>query len=143
MKITDVRTMRLWGPLLHGVGGQQGMIGKIIVRVDSDQGLYGLGEADDFMGVREGLDYINEYVKGRDPMEICPLVSELVYGSLPPHHRMAKTGLMEGEIIAEPSMSPTATSYGPILWAVSGFEMALCDLVGKALRTPSYNLLGG
>jgi len=40
-------------------------------------------------------------------------------------------------------MSPTATSFGPILWAVSGFEMALCDLVGKALKTPVYSLLGG
>lgn len=143
MKITDVSSMRLWGPLFHGVGGQQGMIGKIVVRVDSDQGLYGLGEADDFMGVREGLEYINEYVKGRDPLEICPLVSELVYGSLPPHHPKAKTGLMEREITAVPSMSPTATSFGPILWAVSGFEMALCDLVGKALKTPVYSLLGG
>src|SRR5579872_6921026 len=136
MRITDVRSMRLWGPLFHGVGGEEGMIGKIVVRVDSDEGLYGLGEADDFMGVPQGLAYIKGYVKGRNPMEIRPLVSELVYGSLPPHHPGAKTGLMGGEITAVPSMSPTATSFGPSLWAASGFEMALCDLVGKALKTP-------
>src|SRR5262249_2817767 len=29
------------------------------------------------------------------------------------------------------------------VWAASGVEIALCDLVGKALKTPVYNLLGG
>jgi galactonate dehydratase len=143
MKITDIRMMKLWGPLYHGQGGQRDMIAKIIVRVDTDAGIYGLGEADDFMGLREGIAYIREYLKGRDPMAIGPLVSELIYGSLPPHHRKAKFGVMPGNIRAIPSMSPTATSFGPIIWAVSGVEIALCDLVGKALKTPVYNLLGG
>ena len=40
-------------------------------------------------------------------------------------------------------MSPTATVDGPASWAVSGVEMALCDLAGKILDTPVYNLLGG
>ena len=40
-------------------------------------------------------------------------------------------------------MSPTATVDGPVAWAVSGVEMALCDLAGKILGTPVYNLLGG
>jgi galactonate dehydratase len=30
-----------------------------------------------------------------------------------------------------------------VVWAASGVEMALCDLAGKALGTPVYNLLGG
>jgi len=50
---------------------------------------------------------------------------------------------MPGRIRAIPSSSPTATPWGPVVWAVSGVEMALCDLVGKALKTPAYNLLGG
>src|SRR5262249_30893060 len=36
-----------------------------------------------------------------------------------------------------------ATPTGPVVWAASGVEMALCDLVGKAWDTPVYNLLGG
>ena len=53
MKITDIRLMRLRGPLVHGQGGETGgTIGKVVVRVDTDAGVYGLGEADDFMGVR-------------------------------------------------------------------------------------------
>lgn len=42
-----------------------------------------------------------------------------------------------------PFMSKTATVDGPMAWAVSGVEMALCDLAGKILGTPVYNLLGG
>lgn len=143
MKITDIRSMKLWGPLYHGQGGERTMIAKIIVRVDTDAGIYGLGEIDDFAGVERGIAYLREYLKGRDPMQMVPLVSEVVYGSLPPHHKLAKTDVMPGNIRAIPSMSFTATSFGPIIWAVSGVEMALCDIVGKALKTPVYNLLGG
>jgi L-alanine-DL-glutamate epimerase-like enolase superfamily enzyme len=135
--------MRLVGPRQHSLGGQTGTISKLIIRVDTDAGLYGLGEADAFLGVVEGISYIREYVKGRDPLHVRPLVSELLYGSLPPHHRLAPEGLLSSGHYACAAMSPTATAYGPIVWAASGVEMALCDLVGKALNTPVSTLLGG
>src|ERR1051326_5559184 len=100
MKITDIRTMKLWGPLHHGQGGQRDRIAKILVRVDTDAGIHGLGELDDFAGVDKGIAYLREYLRGRDPMQIVPLVSEVVYGSLPPHHRLAKFGVMPGNIRA-------------------------------------------
>src|SRR5436190_15890170 len=143
MKITDIRSMCLWGPLEHAVGGTKEMIAKIIVRVDTDAGIYGLGEVDDFMGVENGLAYMKHYLVGRDPMEARPIVSELLYGSLPPHHPQAKSGVMAGRIRAVALCSPTATAFGPVVWAVSGVEMALCDLIGKATNTPVYNVLGG
>jgi galactonate dehydratase len=65
---------------------------------------------------------------GKDPFAIRPFVTDMLYGGLPPH---------------QPSQSASATPFGPVAWAVSGVEMALCDLVGKALNTPVYNLLGG
>jgi len=136
--------MRLWGPRIHGVGGETGgKIAKVIVRVDTDAGIYGLGEVDDFMGVRKAIAYIREYFRGRDPFAINAIVSELLYATLPPHHQEAKHGVLPGGIIACPTSSPTATPLGPVVWAVSGVEMALCDLIGKALQTPAYNLLGG
>ena len=52
----------------------------------------------------------------------------MLYGGLPPY---------------DPQMSATATVTGAPIWAVSGIEMALCDIAGKALGTPVYNLLGG
>jgi L-alanine-DL-glutamate epimerase-like enolase superfamily enzyme len=119
------------------------MIAKVVVRVDTDSGLYGLGEVDDFFGVQQAIAYFKQYLMGRDPMEIVPIVSENLYGSLPPHGSNARHGVMEGNIRAIPSSSPTATPTGPVVWAASGVEMALCDLVGKAWKTPVYNLLGG
>ena len=136
--------MKLCGPLLHGQGGVRvEKYAKVIIRVDTDAGIHGLGEVDDFIGVREAIVYMKHYFLGRDPFEINPIVSEMLFGTLPPHHPKARHGLMSGSIHACPTCSPTATPWGPVLWASSGVEIALCDLVGKALKTPVYNLLGG
>jgi L-alanine-DL-glutamate epimerase-like enolase superfamily enzyme len=143
MKITDIRSMCLWGPRVHSVGGDTGMIAKVIVRVDTDAGIYGLGEADDFMGIEDGIAYMKNYFVGRDPFDVRPIVSELLYGSLPPFHPLARTDTMQERMFACPSMSPTAMAGGSVVWAASGVEIALCDLVGKALKTPVYNLFGG
>jgi galactonate dehydratase len=143
MKITDIRMMRLWGPRNHGVGGGTSSIAKVVVRVDTDAGLYGLGEVDDFMGVRQGIAYMREYFLGRDPFTINAIVSEMLYGTQAPNPPGTRRGPMAGNIIPISMCSPTATPWGPAVWAASGVEIALCDLVGKALQTPAYNLLGG
>jgi len=144
MKITDIRTMRLWGPRLHGVGGGTGAkVGKVIVRVDTDSGIHGLGEVDDFFGVAQGVAYMRDYFRGRDPFAANAIVSEMLYGTPAPHPAESPRGLMPGGRNAVGMCSPTATPWGPAVWAASGVEMALCDLMGKALQTPAYNLLGG
>lgn len=141
MKITNLRHMRLLGPRVHSLGGTPGVIGKIIVRVDTDAGTYGLGEAEDFMGVREALDFLRTYLIGRDPLAIRPFFSEMLYGTLPPHPEpVARDG---GSAPPGRFCGPTATPFGPIIWGLSGLEMALVDLAGKILGTPAYNLLGG
>jgi len=125
MKITDIRSMRLWGPLHHGVGGTTTEnIAKIIVRVDTDAGIHGLGEVDDFMGVGQALAYMKQYFAGRDPFAVNAIISEMLYGSLPPHHPAAKHGVMPGDIRAIPCCSPTATPWGPPVWAASGVDIA-------------------
>jgi L-alanine-DL-glutamate epimerase-like enolase superfamily enzyme len=128
MKITDIRTMRLTGPDTHGIGGIPRNITIELVRVDTDSGIYGLGEAGNFLGDREGIDYCREWLVGRDPLAAGQFVRAMWYGGLPPYN---------------PQMSPTATPTGGIAWAASGVEMALLDIAGKALGTPAYNLLGG
>ena len=100
----------------------------LLVRIDTDAGVYGLGEAGNFFGDRQAIAYAREWLIGRDPLAIRPFVRAMLSGGLPPY---------------EPQMSPTATVDGPAAWAVSGVEMALCDLAGKILGTPVYNLLGG
>ena len=54
MKITDVRTMLLDGPDPHGVGGLERSWRVRLVRIDTDAGVYGLGEASGFFGDRDG-----------------------------------------------------------------------------------------
>ena len=127
MKITDIRTMKLTGPDSHGVGGRARSVSYLLVRVDTDEGVFGIGEAEVFMGVRGAIAHIRDRLVGKDPMNIRPAVTDVLYGGKPPH---------------EPSMSPTATHI-PAVWGMSGVEMALCDLAGKALDTPVYNLFGG
>ena len=128
MKITDVRTMLLLGPDPHGVGGVERSWHVLLVRVDTDAGVYGLGEAGNFMGDRQAIAYARDWLIGRDPLAINPFVRAMLSGGLPPY---------------DPQMSGTATVDGPMAWGVSAVEMALCDLAGKILGTPVYNLLGG
>ena len=54
VKITDVRTMLLLGPDPHGVGGLERSWHVLLVRIDTDAGVYGLGEAGNFFGDRAG-----------------------------------------------------------------------------------------
>jgi len=145
MKITDIRTLRLRGPRPHSVGGKAGVLDKRLVRVDTDAGIYGLGECDDFMGVCDAIAYVRAVLIGRDPMAIRPMFSEITYGTLPPHPENARYDNrpldLRPQIYA--LCSPTCTPAGPLVWGLSGVEMALCDLAGKVLGTPVYNLLGG
>ncbi|MEP6536498.1 MAG: mandelate racemase/muconate lactonizing enzyme family protein [Bryobacteraceae bacterium] len=145
MKITNIRTLRLRGPRPHSVGGKEGEVTRLILRVDTDAGIYGLGESQDFMGVLEAVDYIRACLTGRSPFDVRPAVSDMLYGTLPPHHSNAQYDGRKFDSFYQPiaSYAPTATPAGPILWAISAVEMALCDLVGKALQTPCYNLFGG
>jgi L-alanine-DL-glutamate epimerase-like enolase superfamily enzyme len=127
MRISRLRTLRLVGPDPHGLGAPRTW-SILLVRVDADDGTFGLGEATDLPGVRQALERIEPQLIGRDPLEIRPIVREILYGALPPR---------------EPSMSQTAISSGPVAWAAAGVEIALHDLVGKALGVPVHALLGG
>ena len=128
MRITDIRSMVLRGPDRHGIGGAAREWSVVIVRVDTDAGIYGLGEALNYMGVREALAYIKGRLVGRSPLDAGPIVTDLIYGGLPPH---------------KPAGCPNDVPHGPTVWATGAVEMALCDLAGKALGAPVYALLGG
>lgn len=108
MKIADLRAMTLQGPRTY-----------TLVKVLTDSGLYGIGEAygSPAVGVKEGVLELREYFIGKDPLEIDALY----------------TGLG----------SRTDGSAHMLLRAVSGIEIALWDLAGKILNAPVYTLLGG
>ena len=99
----------------------------LIVRLKTDTGLIGLGEAsdafgfanttaDDAMRMRAELATFFELVNGKSPFEI-------------------ESYRQRGEAMARQGLVP-ATAF-------SAIEQALWDLAGKALDVPTYVLLGG
>ncbi len=109
MKITDVKTATV-----------QGNFGWVLVRVYTDDGLVGLGEAYWGAGVEAVARSLKGLLVGEDPHNIDWLYQKMVRG-----------------------MSGAGSTGGTVVAAISGVELALWDLKGKALGTPIYNLLGG
>ena len=109
MKITDVKTTTLEGYKVWNY-----------VRIETDGGIAGLGEAHPGEGV---VDVIAKRLKplilGKDPLEVEPLYTHMISGTI-------------GQSTA-----------GTTLSAISGIETALWDLAGRAMGVPVYRLLGG
>src|SRR5689334_21426638 len=95
----------------------------VFVKVETDDGIHGWGEAytqaDRDNSVIAHITELTRYVVGRDPFNIKHL-SQVAYDDY-----AARRGALE-------------------FWsALSGVEQACWDIVGKALDTPVYRLLGG
>lgn len=115
-KIQDVQTLVLQGARTY-----------VLVRIVADSGAYGIAEAygTPGIGVKEQIAALKPWLIGKDPLEIDKL------------YTLMGTG--------ERSFSGSRTdgSAHGLMRAVSGIEMALWDLAGKLLDTPSSVLLGG
>src|SRR5437879_10388196 len=101
----------------------------LIVKVHTDGGLVGVGEVDSSSLVAKAIIEaplshkicrgLAECVLGQDPFEIDHLI-----------HRMVEGSIFFGR-------------QGAAIQAMSGIEIALWDIVGKATKRPVYQLLGG
>ena len=114
MKITNVET-HLWDP-------QSGK-NFLYVKIETDAGIHGWGEAytqgDRDLQIEAHIHQLARYLEGRDPFHIRHFLHIV-------HEDYAtKRGGMD------------------LHCAVSGIEIALWDIVGKALERPIYDLLGG
>jgi L-alanine-DL-glutamate epimerase-like enolase superfamily enzyme len=126
MKITEIRAIPLAVPLQQAgpPSSWAGGAGKqILVRATTDDGLIGWGECFAY-GATEAVchvldDALAPIVRGQDPTQIESLVD-----------RMHRALMIWGR-------------RGLAMMAVSGVELALWDLVGKARNVPVYELLGG
>jgi L-alanine-DL-glutamate epimerase-like enolase superfamily enzyme len=111
MKISDLKTFLIGGPG-HNV---------ILVKVETDEGVFGIGEgslAGRDQGVLGVIQHLKQWLIGRDPGRI--------------------------EDIWQECYKNTFWRGGPVLLsALSGIDIALWDLKGKALGVPVYDLLGG
>jgi L-alanine-DL-glutamate epimerase-like enolase superfamily enzyme len=129
MNITGIETIVLELPMvidgatpIHG-GRPRTRIEMLLVRVDTDAGITGWGEAFGpriVPATRAAIDgVLAPLCVGRDPSQILALDDEL---------QRLLHGLGRG---------------GPMVYARSGLDIALWDIAGKAAGLPLYRLLGG
>src|SRR6266568_3526566 len=110
VKITDVKCM-----IVRGTWDWN------LIKVETDSGLYGIGEAYWGWGVKDlVLNKMKDIVVGEDPMNVDKLYTKMLMQS-------AGAGAIGGVTVS----------------AASGIEIALWDLCGRILETPVCNLLGG
>src|SRR5512132_1175543 len=110
VKITDVKIM-----IVRGTWDWN------LIKVETDSGLYGIGEAYWGWGVKDlVLNKLKPIVVGEDPLNVDKLYTKMLMQS-------AGAGAIGGVTMT----------------AASGIEIALWDLCGRILQTPVCNLLGG
>jgi L-rhamnonate dehydratase len=127
MKITKVEAIHLRLPAVNERA--DGSQDTLAVRVHTDANITGLGEVDSSPAVAKAIIEapishkisrgLTECVLGQDPFEIDRLL-----------HRMYEGTIFFGR-------------QGAVIQAMSGVEIALWDIVGKATKRPVYQLLGG
>jgi len=129
MKITRVESIVLNLPMV--IEGATPMLGgrartsidMLLVRVETDAGITGWGEAFGhriFHATRAAIDTVlGPLCVGRDPSQILALNDELQRTL----HGIGRNG--------------------PMIYALSGLDIALWDIAGKVAGLPLYRLLGG
>lgn len=128
MKITDIETvvLRMPEPVLPNGDNLQDIL---IIRVHTDEGITGIGEAHTAPTVLKAVidapishlttQGLKPLLVGKDPRHINALWETMVYHTASYGRR------------------------GVVMQAISGIDIALWDLLGKALGQPIHQLLGG
>ena len=112
-------------------------VGHSFVRVYTDQGVTGTGEFNDEIGAADIVRrYLGPSILGMDPLDI-----EAMY-------RRMWTGPALANAVPEGVSGHIPPIFirgmgGPYLAAMSGLDIALWDLAGKAMGLPIYQLMGG
>jgi L-alanine-DL-glutamate epimerase-like enolase superfamily enzyme len=129
MKITKVEAilLRPKGPIDTSIG--DGSQDGLLVRVHTDAGITGLGEVDSSPAVAKAI------IEAPPSHKICSGLAALLVGENPLDvgrlwQKMYKGSLYYGR-------------RGAAIHAISGVEIALWDIAGKAAGKPVHALLGG
>ena len=126
MKITNIQAVCLKYPYERPIADGCTVCGarsSVLVRVNTDTQLYGLGEAATFGGSLDAMKVIIErqlapLLVGEDPLDIERLWNKLMWNNW------------------------SAGRRGMVMGGISGIDIALWDLLGKAAGMPLYRLLG-
>ena len=94
----------------------------VLVKVETDEGITGIGEAYHGAGVHQIVvdPRLQAALIGQDPRNVDKLFRDMM-------QRMSASGFYQGAVMS----------------AISGIESALWDITGQALGTPIWQLLGG
>ncbi len=103
LKITDLRVTRVAAPYDY-----------ILIRIDTNQGVYGIGEGHESSHIENVLQY-KSMLLGQNPCNV-----DMIFNAMKPFGHWGTEGS-----------------------GVSGIETALMDLVGRVYGIPCYQLLGG
>ncbi|MCL4534344.1 MAG: mandelate racemase/muconate lactonizing enzyme family protein [Bacteroidetes bacterium] len=138
MKIRDVKVMLLTAkvPPERQYASDFGRVtsrSAAIVRIDTDEGITGYGEAKGTPLVMKSIieHELKPQVIGEDPTKVTYLWEKMYNGS--------RLGLS----LYYGRSQPTSTAPGELMCAISGVDVALWDILGKSLNVPIYKLIGG
>jgi len=112
MKVANIKT--------YPVSGEGGW-GYFFVKVETDEGIFGLGEVGiNWWGaaIEKAIEHLSQMVVGQDPFSTERLWQEMFRGSFFPADKV-------------------------YCCAISAIDIALWDIKGKALGMPLYKVLGG
>jgi D-galactarolactone cycloisomerase len=129
MKITSIEPILVCIPFIptdgdSGFGGKTwSTVDTLLVKVETDAGITGWGEAFGYNVIPGTIATIEQMIApqfiGRDATAIGPLMAEM-------QHRFHLFG-----------------RSGPAIFGLSGIDIALWDIAGKAANMPVHRLLGG
>ena len=121
MKITDVKAV--FPDYKHVVPSWRTNFWQIVVRVESNVGVVGLGYGGGGIASVEIINrHLKEYVVGQEVNSVTDIamIWDMLYNASMPYGRK-----------------------GLAIMALSGVDLALFDLLGKAESKPVYDLIGG
>ncbi len=124
MRITHIHFTPISVPFIEPVPWRYGVaagVSSVVVQIETDAGIEGLGEApgEPTVGVvLQALEALRDHLLGQDPRKVRKIVA--------------------GFDLAGADHFPFVFNI-----AVAALEMALMDICGKALNAPIYDLLGG
>lgn len=126
MKITDVRTVLVRVPLVEPATmwySTRFTSAKVVVFVDTDEGITGLGETRYMEPTAAIIEHIfRPKLIGEDPFDV-EKINNMLLGQHP--------------------STMAYTAYYLRIGAAGGVDLALWDIIGKATGQPAYRLLGG
>jgi L-rhamnonate dehydratase len=126
VKIVDVETIMLANPeVLDKSDGSQD---TAVIRVTTDEGITGIGEADSSPWV------IKAIIEAKTSHPICRGLKEMVIGEDPFDVARIWEKMYQGTL--------HYGRRGAAIHAMSGIDLALWDIMGKAVGKPVYKLLG-